>query len=377
MQAYANWQSFCLANFVYTLGMSSLNFIPTQTPADVSSKLSSKLSTSLAPDETFARRALQLACETLQIEADAIKVLQSRLSDDYAAFALATDLLLHCQGRVVVSGIGKSGHIARKIAATFASTGTPALFVHAAEAAHGDLGMVTPQDVFIGISYSGEASELIAIAPIIKRLGVKLITLTGNPVSGLAKLADVHLNVHVDKEACPLNLAPTASTTVTLALGDALAVAVLDARGFREEDFARSHPGGALGRRLLTHVRDVMRSGDDIPQVTPDTKLTVALMEITKKGMAMTAVVDHEQRVIGVFTDGDLRRLMESVQDFTKIVIADVMHKNPRSIRAEQLAVEAVEVMETHRINQLLVADEHGKLVGALHIHDLTRAKVI
>ncbi|MDY7540276.1 KpsF/GutQ family sugar-phosphate isomerase [Undibacterium sp. RTI2.1] len=345
--------------------MSTFNLIPSQTPPAAPS------------GDAFARRALRLACETLQIEADAIKVLQSRLSDDYAAFAQATDLLLHCQGRVVASGIGKSGHIARKIAATFASTGTPALFVHAAEAAHGDLGMVTPQDVFIGISYSGEASELMAIAPIIKRLGVKLITLTGNPTSGLAKLADVHLNVHVDKEACPLNLAPTASTTVTLALGDALAVAVLDARGFREEDFARSHPGGALGRRLLTHVRDVMRSGDDIPQVTPDTKLTVALMEITKKGMAMTAVVDLEQRVVGVFTDGDLRRLMESVQDFTKIVIAEVMHKNPRSIRAEQLAVEAVEIMETHRINQLLVTDGQGKLVGALHIHDLTRAKVI
>ncbi|MFZ6773165.1 KpsF/GutQ family sugar-phosphate isomerase [Undibacterium sp. SXout7W] len=325
-----------------------------------------------------AERALQLARNTLQIEADALLALQQRLSNgDAATFTDAVRLLLSCNGRVVVSGIGKSGHIARKISATFASTGTPSFFIHPAEAAHGDLGMVTPQDVLIAISYSGEASELMSILPIIKRLGVKLIAITGNPQSSLGKLADVHLNVYVSKEACPLNLAPTASTTTTLAMGDALAVAVLDARGFREEDFARSHPGGALGRRLLTHVRDVMRTGDAIPQVTPDTTLVNALLEITKKGMAMTAVVDEQQHIIGVFTDGDLRRLMESVRDFTQISIADVMHKNPRSIRAEQLAVEAVEVMETHRINQLLVADDSGKLVGALHIHDLTRAKVI
>ncbi|CAN5854012.1 KpsF/GutQ family sugar-phosphate isomerase [soil metagenome] len=330
------------------------------------------------PAVSAPEHALQLACETLQIEADAILALKQRLGgSDAAAFTKALALLLQCEGRVVVSGIGKSGHIARKIAATFASTGTPAFFVHPAEAAHGDLGMVTKQDVFIAISYSGEASELISILPTIKRLGVKLIAMTGNPASSLADLADVHLSVHVDKEACPLNLAPTASTTVTLALGDALAVAVLDARGFREEDFARSHPGGTLGRRLLTHVRDVMRTGDAIPQVAPDTKLTAALLEITQKGMAMTAVVDQEQKIIGVFTDGDLRRLMDKIQDFSKVCIADVMQKNPRSIRPEQLAVEAVEIMETHRINQLLVADEAGKLVGALHIHDLTRAKVI
>ncbi|MDE2428167.1 MAG: KpsF/GutQ family sugar-phosphate isomerase [Burkholderiales bacterium] len=324
------------------------------------------------------QRALDLACSTLQIEADALLALQKRLGNgDAAGFTKAVKLLLSCHGRVVVSGIGKSGHIARKIAATFASTGTPSFFVHPAEAAHGDLGMVTPQDVFIAISYSGEAAELMSILPIIKRLGVKLIAMTGNPESSLGKIADVHLNLYVDKEACPLNLAPTASTTVTLALGDALAVAVLDARGFREEDFARSHPGGALGRRLLTHVHDVMRSGDAIPQVTPDTRLTSALLEITKKGMAMTAVVDQNQKIVGVFTDGDLRRLMESTRDFTQLSIAEVMHKNPRSIRPEQLAVEAVEVMETYRINQLLVADDAGTLVGALHIHDLTRAKVI
>ncbi|MBC3884004.1 KpsF/GutQ family sugar-phosphate isomerase [Undibacterium griseum] len=325
-----------------------------------------------------ARRAVQLASETLQIEADALIQLQERLrADDAPAFSQAVSMLLSCHGRVVVSGIGKSGHIARKISATFASTGTPSFFVHPAEAAHGDLGMVTPQDVFIAISYSGEASELMSILPIIKRLGVRLIALTGNPQSSLAGIADIHLNLHVDKEACPLNLAPTASTTVTLALGDALAVAVLDARGFREEDFARSHPGGALGRRLLTYVKDVMRTGEAIPSVTPDTRLTTALLEITKKGMAMTAVVDAENKVVGVFTDGDLRRLMETSQDFTQIRIADVMHTNPRSVRADQLAVEAVEVMETYRINQLLVTDSAHTLVGALHIHDLTRAKVI
>jgi arabinose-5-phosphate isomerase len=249
--------------------------------------------------------------------------------------------------------------------------------VHAAEALHGDLGMITENDVVIAISYSGEAVEFLSIIPIIKRMGAKLIAITGNPASSLAQLADIHLNAKVDKEACPLNLAPTASTTATLALGDALAVAVLDARGFREEDFARSHPGGALGRRLLTHVRDVMRSGDAIPAVTATTSLSTALLEITKKGMAMTAVVDDVFRVIGIFTDGDLRRLIESVQDFNKLSMADVMHANPRTIGPDQLAVEAVELMEQFRINQLLIADADGKLVGALHIHDLTRAKVI
>lgn len=326
----------------------------------------------------LTQHALQLACDTLQIEADAILSLKQRLAgSDADAFCQAIKLSLHCAGRVVVSGIGKSGHIARKIAATFASTGTPSFFVHPAEAAHGDLGMITAQDVFIAISYSGEAGELISILPIIKRLGVKLIAMTGNPTSTLAKLADIHLSVHVEKEACPLNLAPTASTTVTLALGDALAVAVLDARGFKEEDFARSHPGGALGRRLLTHVKDIMRTGSAIPQVKPDTKLSQALLEITQKGMAMTAIVDNDNTIVGVFTDGDLRRLMEKPLNFSELIIADIMHSNPRRIGPEQLAVEAVEMMEQHRINQLLVADEHGKLVGALHIHDLTRAKVI
>jgi arabinose-5-phosphate isomerase len=249
--------------------------------------------------------------------------------------------------------------------------------VHPAEAAHGDLGMVTSEDAFIAISYSGEAAELLSILPIVKRMGAPLIAMTGKPQSSLAQLADVHLNIAVEKEACPLNLAPTASTTVTLALGDALAVALLDARGFREEDFARSHPGGALGRRLLTHVRDVMRSGDAVPMVTADVPLAAALLEITQKGMGMTAIVDASGRPTGVFTDGDLRRMLEQVQDFTKVTIRDVMHANPRRVNPEQMAVEAVAVMEEFRINQMLVVDADGRLVGALHIHDLTRAKVI
>ena len=329
-------------------------------------------------DASNAQRALELARDTLQIEADAVLALKDRLNGEMEQpFANAVAALLGCSGRVVVSGIGKSGHIARKIAATLASTGTPALFVHAAEALHGDLGMITSHDALIAISYSGEAVEFLSIIPIVKRMGATLIALTGNKNSSLARLADIHLDVKIDKEACPLNLAPTTSTTATLALGDALAVALLDARGFREEDFARSHPGGALGRRLLTHVRDVMRSGDAIPAVTADVSLSAALLEITKKGMAMTAIIDDQSQVIGVFTDGDLRRLLEHVQDFTKLRIADVMHANPRTIEPDRLAVDAVQMMEESRINQLLVATPDGKLVGALHIHDLTRAKVI
>jgi arabinose-5-phosphate isomerase len=327
-------------------------------------------------DAEQARRALQLARATLVIEGDAIRALEQRLGEDDSV-ARAVGLLYACTGRVVVSGIGKSGHIARKIASTLASTGTPAMFVHPAEAAHGDLGMVTPQDVVIAISYSGESVELMEILPIVKRMGAPLIAMTGKPQSRLAQLADVHLNVFVAKEACPMNLAPTASTTATLALGDAIAMALLDARGFREEDFARSHPGGALGRRLLTHVRDVMRSGDAVPAVSPDTLLIDALAEISGKGMGMTAVVDAGRRPVGVFTDGDLRRLIAGAHDFSGTVIRDVMHANPRSVRAEQLAVDAVATMEEFRINQMLVVDAAGVLVGALHIHDLTRAKVI
>lgn len=329
-------------------------------------------------DDAFAQRALHMGRQTLQIEADAITGLKNRLSqrtDD--PFAQAVALLLACRGRVVVSGLGKSGHIARKIASTLASTGTPALFVHAAEATHGDLGMITQDDVLVALSNSGETVELLAMLPIIKRLGAGLVAMTGNDLSSLAQLAQVHLNVAVAQEACPMNLAPTASTTAALAMGDALAVALLDARGFGEEDFARSHPGGALGRRLLTHVRDVMRCGEAIPSVTADASLSMALLETTRKGLAMTAIVDAGFKPIGVFTDGDLRRLIEHVQDFTRLSIADVMHFEPLTIGPDRLAVEAVEIMERYRINQLLVVDEAGTLVGALHIHDLTRAKVI
>ena len=327
-------------------------------------------------DENQSRRVLELARETLAIEAEAIQAVHARLDRD-DSLSRAVALMYACSGRVVVSGMGKSGHIARKIAATLASTGTPAMFVHPGEAAHGDLGMVTPQDVFIAISYSGESSELMDILPVVKRMGAPLIAMTGKPQSRLARLADVHLDVSVDKEACPMNLAPTASTTVTLALGDALAVALLDARGFREEDFARSHPGGALGRKLLTHVRDVMRSGEAIPSVTPDTQLTRALLEISQKGMGMTAVVDADFKPLGVFTDGDLRRLIERLQDFSNLTIREVMHVGARTVHPDRLAVDAVAIMEEFRINQMLVVDDSGVLVGALHIHDLTRAKVI
>ncbi|KWN23486.1 arabinose-5-phosphate isomerase [Burkholderia territorii] len=319
-------------------------------------------------------RALALARDVLDIEADAVRALRDQLDGD---FVQAVALLLGCRGRVVVSGIGKSGHIARKIAATLASTGTPAFFVHPAEASHGDLGMVTSDDVFIGISYSGESEELVAILPLVKRIGAKLIAITGRADSSLGTLADVNLNAAVSKEACPLNLAPTASTTAALALGDALAVAVLDARGFGSEDFARSHPGGALGRRLLTHVRDVMRSGDDIPRVGLDATLSDALFQITAKRLGMTAVVGADGRVAGIFTDGDLRRVLARDGDFRTLPIVDVMTREPRTIGPDHLAVEAVELMERHRINQMLVVDADGVLIGALNMHDLFSKKVI
>jgi arabinose-5-phosphate isomerase len=319
-------------------------------------------------------RALKLAQNVLDIEADAIRGLGTRLNGDFVS---AVELLLGCHGRVVVSGIGKSGHIARKLAATFASTGTPAFFVHPAEASHGDLGMVTAHDVFIGLSNSGESDELVAIIPLVKRLGAKLIAMTGRPESSLAKLADVHLDCGVEQEACPLNLAPTASTTAALALGDALAVAVLDARGFSADDFARSHPGGSLGRRLLTYVRDVMRAGEALPQVGLDATVRDALFEITAKRMGMTAIVNAAGHVEGIFTDGDLRRVLEHSGDFRNLAITAVMTRAPRTIGAGQLAVEAVELMERHRINQLLVIDATGTLTGALNMHDLFSAKVI
>ncbi len=317
---------------------------------------------------------IDAARRVLSIEASAIEALATRLDH---RFADAVRLLLACRGRVVVSGIGKSGHIARKAAATFASTGTPAFFVHAAEASHGDLGMVTEADCFVAFSNSGETDELLAIVPILKRRGARLITVTGNPASTLAQLADVALDAHVDQEACSLNLAPTASTTAALALGDALAVALLDARGFGEDDFARSHPGGTLGRRLLTHVRDIMRKGEAVPVVVSGATLSSALLEISRKGMAMTAVVDPDGRLAGIFTDGDLRRLIERTENFADLTIAEVMHRTPHTIGPDRLAAEAADLMETHRINQLLVVDGSRRVVGALHIHDLTHAKVI
>lgn len=316
--------------------------------------------------------ALALARDVLRIEAQAVAALVDRIDAD---FQRAVDLLLASRGRVVVSGVGKSGHVARKIAATLASTGTPALFVHAAEAAHGDLGMVTPADVVIALSYSGETSELLTIVPILKREGTPMIAMTGNPASSLARHADVHLNVRVDKEACPLNLAPTSSTTAMLALGDALAIACLDARGFGAQDFARSHPGGALGRRLLLRVADVMRSGDAVPRVGLAASVMDAVREITAKKIGMTAIVDGDDRVHGIFTEGDLRRLIERVGDVRPLAVADVMTRQPLTIAPDALAAEAARLLDTTLRNQLLVVVD-GKLVGALHMHDLMAAKL-
>jgi arabinose-5-phosphate isomerase len=318
--------------------------------------------------------ALELARRVLAIEADAVRALIARVDDNFLA---AVSLILERRGRVVVSGIGKSGHIARKVASTLASTGTPAYFVHPAEASHGDLGMVQAEDVFIGISHSGESEELLAIVPLIKRQGAKLIALTGSARSTLAREADVHLDAGVAQEACPLNLAPTASTTAALALGDALAVALLDARGFSADDFARSHPGGALGRRLLTHVADVMRRGADVPRVPDTASLRQAVLEMSRGRMGMTAVIDTDERLCGIFTDGDLRRALDRVGDFGSAMVSDLMTAAPRTIRQEALAVEAVQLMERHKINQLLVVDERQRVIGALNMHDLFRAKVI
>ncbi|ACV33984.1 KpsF/GutQ family sugar-phosphate isomerase [Accumulibacter sp.] len=319
-------------------------------------------------------QALDLARQVLRIEADAVLALADRID---GAFLQALRLVLNCRGRVIVSGMGKSGHVGRKIASTLASTGTPAFFVHPAEASHGDLGMITRDDVLIAISNSGESAELLTIVPSIKRQGARLISMTGNRSSSLAVEADVHLDAAVAQEACPLNLAPTASTTAVLALGDALAVALLDARGFGPEDFARSHPGGSLGRRLLTHVRDVMRVGAAIPEVDPATSVPAAILEISRGGIGMTAVVTAERRVIGVVTDGDLRRAFGREADPRHLFVTDIMGRQPRSIGPDRLAVEAVEMMEQHKINQLPVVDATGVLVGALNMHDLFKAKVI
>ncbi len=321
-----------------------------------------------------ASHTLDLARRVLAIEAAAVLKIADRLGD---SFAQAVALILACRGRVIVSGIGKSGHIGRKIAATMASTGTPAYFVHAAEAVHGDLGMITRDDVLIALSNSGENDELLTIVPLVKRQGGKLIAITGNAESALAREADIHLDARVEEEACPLNLAPTASTTAALALGDALAVALLDARGFGAEDFARSHPGGSLGRKLLTHVSDVMQPVDRVALVSAATAVPAALTAISRGGLGMAAVLDADGTLTGIFTDGDLRRALEKLGDLRMVAVGAIMTRNPRTIGPERLAVEAVEIMERYKINQLLVTDAASQLVGALNMHDLFRAKVV
>ncbi|HZW74192.1 MAG TPA: KpsF/GutQ family sugar-phosphate isomerase [Caldimonas sp.] len=330
--------------------------------------------TAAAPLSFDAARALELARSTLDIEARALQALKERQGEGFVA-ALAA--ILACQGRVVVMGMGKSGHVGRKVAATLASTGTPALFVHPGEASHGDLGMVMDGDVVLAISNSGESDEIGAILPAIKRLDVVLIAMTGNVESSLAQHAQIVLSSAVDQEACPLNLAPTASTTAQMALGDALAVALLDARGFRAEDFARSHPGGSLGRKLLMHVADLMRTGDAVPRVAVDTVMAEMLHEMTTKGLGFTAVCDVGGRIAGIFTDGDLRRLIETGADLRAMRAGEVMSAKPKAVRADALAVEAAELMERHRVTGLLVVDAAGGLVGAINSNDLMRAKVI
>jgi len=318
--------------------------------------------------------ALAIAREVLEIEAKAVSDLIGSLDQ---RFVQAVETILNCRGRVVVSGIGKSGHIARKIASTLASTGTPAFFVHPAEASHGDLGMVARDDVFIALSNSGESEELLAIIPLLKRQGAKLVAMTGKPQSTLAREADVHLYAGAEKEACPLNLAPTASTTAALALGDALAVALMQAKGFTRDEFAASHPGGTLGRKLLTHVRDVMRTGEDAPRVAHTATAMDGMLEVSRGRMGMTTVLDGHGRVIGIFTDGDLRRSLQKGVDLRSAPITDIMTRGPRTIGPDKLAAEAVQIMERYKVNQLVVVDEDQKLLGALNMHDLFRAKVI
>lgn len=321
-----------------------------------------------------APRALALAHQTFRIEAEALLALGARQGD---GFTRSVQAMLECRGRVVVMGMGKSGHVGRKIAATLASTGTPAFFVHPAEAGHGDLGMLVAGDVALAISNSGESEELAAIVPAVRRIGVTLIAMTGAADSTLARHADLVISSAVDHEACPLNLAPTASTTAQMALGDALAVALLDARGFKEDDFARSHPGGSLGRKLLVHVRDLMRSGEALPRIGPRASFVDMLRVMTGKGLGFTVIADDDDRVLGIFTDGDLRRLIERGADLRELHAEDVMHRQPRRIDADALAVDAASLMEQHRITSVLVVDARQRLVGALNSNDLMRAKVI
>ncbi len=324
--------------------------------------------------DTRAQRAIALAHETFDIEAAAIAGLKHRTG---IAFAEAVALMLGVRGRVVVMGMGKSGHIGRKMAATLASTGTPAMFVHTGEAGHGDLGMIRPDDLVVAISNSGESDELMAILPLVKRLGVTVIGMTGHLESTLARYADLSLDCSVEKEACPLNLAPTASSTAQMAMGDALAVALLDARGFKADDFARSHPGGALGRKLLTLVRDVMRKGDAVPKIAPDARVSGLMREMSSKGLGAVAIVDVEDRILGIFTDGDLRRLVEKGSDLRAVTAVAAMHPDPRTVAEGALAVDAARLMELHRITSVLVVDEKGRLCGAVNSNDLMRAKVI
>jgi arabinose-5-phosphate isomerase len=320
------------------------------------------------------QQTLKLAREVLEIEARGITALIDRLDD---SFIRAHELMLNCRGRVVVTGMGKSGHIGGKIASTLASTGTPAFFMHPGEASHGDLGMITPDDVVLAMSNSGESSEILAILPSLKRRGVALIAMTGSASSTMAREADVHLNAAVDQEACPLNLAPTASTTAALALGDALAVTLLDARGFGADDFARTHPGGILGRRLLVHVEDVMHTGVAIPKVLQGAMLSAALLEMSKKRLGMTAIVDDDDRLLGVFTDGDLRRALDKPIDVRSTPIDDLMTRNPRTIGARKLAAEAAQIMQQNQILVLLVTDDAQRVIGAFSMHDLLRAGVV
>lgn len=320
------------------------------------------------------RKLRELGLAVLRTEAEAVQALVQRIDD---GFVRACEYMLHCRGRIVVTGMGKSGHIGNKIAATLASTGSPAFFVHPGEASHGDLGMITGGDVVLALSNSGETAEIITILPIIKRLGVPLIAMTGNPDSTLSREADVNIDVSVAKEACPLGLAPTASTTATLAMGDALAVALLEARGFTEQDFARSHPGGSLGRRLLLHVDDIMHRGDEIPAVDEGATISQALVEMTAKGLGMTAVVDGENRIRGIFTDGDLRRTLDRGVDLHETPVTKVMTPGGVTTRPERLAAEALKLMEENKINALLVVDEENRLAGALNMHDLLRAGVV
>lgn len=324
-------------------------------------------------DRLSAEQLKALAGRVLDIESRAVQSLAERLDD---TFIEACDVCLTTSGRVVVIGMGKSGHIGGKIAATLASTGTPAFFVHPGEASHGDLGMITADDVVMAVSYSGETDEVVTILPLIKRIGARLISITGRPNSTLAKAADVHLDVHVDEEACPLNLAPTASTTATLAMGDALAVALLESRGFTAEDFARSHPSGALGKRLLLRVSDVMHTGNDIPAVPAESTLSQGLVEMSRKGLGITAVTDEQQRILGVFTDGDLRRALDNGVDVRATLMRDVMTVNCKVAAADMLAAEAMHMLEEHKITSLLIADDDQRLVGALNVHDLLRAGI-